>query len=176
MVQNLDRALAYYGEHLRPRERREEALCKDLIREMAPFLDGGHLKKKGDRETLRLILAEQLDALMQHGPLHEEDLRTVFKRVCGVGIEQAEQEGINELRSTFESMFGDLGVDIDLSDLRPDMNEAELAAKAAAMADEFQRKAEASRQAQEASGGRKRPKSKRQIEREEHQRRAEDIR
>jgi hypothetical protein len=176
MAQNLDRALAYYGEHLHPRERRADALRKDLIRELAPFLDRGRLKKKGDREILRLILEGQLEALMEHGPLEEEDLRTVFKRVYGVGIEQAGREGIDELRSTFESMFGDLGVDIDLSDLRPDMSEAELAAKAAAMADEFQRKAEEAQQAQEASREGTRPKSKRQIEREERQRRAEELR
>jgi hypothetical protein len=175
-VQNLDRALAYYAEHLLPREKREEALRKDLIRELAPFLNPGRLKKKGDRRMLRLIVAEQLEAVMGYGPLDDDDLRAIFKKVHGVDIEQAEQEGIDEMRSELESMFDDLGVDIDLSDLRSDMSEAELAAKAAVMADEFQRKAAESQEAQEGSRERKRPKSKRQIEQEERQRSAEELR
>jgi len=60
---------------------------------------------------------------MQHGPLHEEDLRAVFKKVHGIDIERAEQEGINEMRrclnpcSAIWAPYRSFG-------LRPDMSEA----------------------------------------------------
>jgi hypothetical protein len=168
-ARDLDRALAYHGEHLRPREIREEALRKELIRVLLPFLSGP-LKKKRDRQTLRSVLRVQLDALLQRGPLQEEDLRAAFKKVHGLSIEEAEKQGMDGMRSALDAMFDDLGVDIDLSDLRSNMTEAEMAAKIAEMDYEFERAQETAR-----DGGNV-PKSKKQIAREERERKSEELR
>src|SRR5205814_19571 len=46
-VRRLDAALSYYGEHLHPRLQRQNALRKDIIRALMPFLDGpNRLKHK----------------------------------------------------------------------------------------------------------------------------------
>src|SRR5712691_12221715 len=42
-IRRLDTALAYYGEHLHPRLQRKNQLRKDLVRALAPFLDGNRM-------------------------------------------------------------------------------------------------------------------------------------
>ena len=45
-IRRLDEALAYYGVHLHSRLQRQNAMRKDLVRALAPFLDGKRLKRK----------------------------------------------------------------------------------------------------------------------------------
>src|ERR1700690_1554331 len=48
-IHRLDRVLAYYGENIHPRLQRQKALRKELVRALAPFLDGNRLKQKSER-------------------------------------------------------------------------------------------------------------------------------
>jgi hypothetical protein len=48
-IHRLDKVLAYYGEHIHPRLQRQTALRKELVRALAPFLDGNRLKQKSER-------------------------------------------------------------------------------------------------------------------------------
>ena len=89
----LDNALAYYGEHIHPRRQRCGALRKEIVRAMAAFLDSSRLKDKRDCRTLREIIGEQLDAIVEEtGPIEDADLRGLFKRVRGVSYEDLERE------------------------------------------------------------------------------------
>ena len=63
-TRKLDEALACYGEQLHPRLKRCNALRKDLIRAMAPFLDRNRLGQKRDRQTLREIKARGETAVL----------------------------------------------------------------------------------------------------------------
>src|SRR5262245_2606661 len=56
-TRKLDKALAYYGEHLHPRQQRCVALRKEIVRIMATFLDSSRLKDKRDRRAVRDIIA-----------------------------------------------------------------------------------------------------------------------
>jgi hypothetical protein len=173
-TRKLDEALACYGEHLHPRLKRCNALRKDLIRAMAPFLDRNRLGQKRDRQTLREIIREQLDAIIQDdGSIEDADLRALFHRVHGVSYETLERREVDEVRSEMESMFEELGIDIDLSDLRPDMSPESIAAKMAEMSDSFRQKMKDSSNAFPPPGGRK---SKKQLKREERMRQAEEVR
>jgi hypothetical protein len=172
-IRRLDKVLAYYGEHIHPRLQRQKVLRKELVRTLAPFLDGNRLKQN-ERKTLRMIIAEQINEIAgEEGTLTDEDLQVVFKQVHGVDFGQVEQEEMEEMRSVMEEMFGELGVGIDLSDLRPNMSDEELAAKAAEMADRIQQKAEEEERAVRAPAHRK---TKRQLEKEERMRQAEQLR
>ncbi len=172
-VRRLDKALAYYGEHLYPRLQRQKALRKDIVRALVPFLQGNRLKTKRERKALRTILAGQLDAIiLQEGSLFDDDLRALFERVHGVDFAQAEREGVDALCSAMEDMFGDLGIDLDLSNVRPDMSEEAFAEKAAEMAEKFRQQAEEEQRAQQPE----RRKTKRQIEKETRRRHAEEVR
>lgn len=172
-TRELDSALANYAEDLYPRLQRETSLRKDLALALGPYLKGRWLKQKKDRETLRRLLDQQLRFLIdREGPLADPGLQAVFKQVTGFDFEDVMREEAQEMRHVFESMFSDLGIDADVSDLRPDMSEEEVAAAAARMAEVLQARAEQF----ESRGGRERPKSARQLEREERARQAEELR
>jgi hypothetical protein len=173
-IHRLDKVLAYYGEHILPRLQRQTALRKELARALAPFLDGNRLKQKSERKTLRMIIGEQIAEIAgAEGTLTDEDLQAVFKRVHGVDFGQVEQEEMEEMRSAMEEMLGELGIGIDLSDLRPNMSDGELAAKATEMAERIQQEAEEEEGAFRPAAHRK---SKRQLEKEERTRQAEQLR
>jgi hypothetical protein len=173
-IHRLDKVLAYYGEYIHPRMQRQMALRKELIRALAPFLDGNRLKQKSERKTLRMVIAEQINEIAgKEGTLTDEDLQAVFKQVHGVDFGQVEQEEMAEMRSVMEEMFGEIGIGIDLSDLRPDMSDEELASKAAEMAERIQQKAEEEEGAFRPPDNRK---TKRQLEKEERTRQAEQLR
>ena len=173
-TQVLDDALVYYGTHLHPRLQRQNELRKDVVRLLAPFLQKKHLKNKKDRKALRVILSEQLGEIVREdGSLQADDLRAIFRQVHEVDFEVAEREEIEESRSEMKAMLDELGIDIDLSDIRPGMSDVELKAKMAELAATINDKAE---EAQRAFRQQKRRKSKRQLEREEQSRQAEEIR
>ena len=173
-IHRLDKVLAYYGEHIHPRLQRQTALRKELVRALATFLDGNRLKQKSEQKMLRMVIGEQLNEIAgAEGTLMDEDLRGVFQRIHGVDFDEVEREEMEEMRSAMEEMFGEFGIGIDLSDLQPDMSDGELAAKAAEMAERIQQKAE---QVECAFRPPARRKSKRQLEKEERARQAEQLR
>jgi hypothetical protein len=169
-TRRLDQALKYYGEHLHPRLQRISARRKDLIRALAPFLDGKQLAKQ-NRKLLRLLIADQLEmTAAEGGPIDDVDLREIFSRVHGVRYEDAAREELDEVRSEMESMLADFGIDVDFSDLSPDMTPEAMAAKAAKVAAEIRQKAE------EPPSQGDEPKSKRRRKQEERARQAEESR
>ena len=173
-IRRLDGALAYYCQHLHPRLQRQTALRKELVRALAPFLDGNRLQRKSERKTLRMLIGEQINEILaEEGSLTDQDLQALFKRVHGVDFEQLEQEEMDEVRSAMEAMFDEFGIGIDLSDLRPNMSAEELAAKTAEMAERLQQKAEEEERAFRPPARRK---TKRQLEKEERRRQAEQLR
>jgi hypothetical protein len=173
-VGRLDKVLTYYVEYVHPRLQRQNALRNELVRALAPFLNGNRLKGKNERRMLRMFIAEQINEIIgEEGTLTDEDLQAVFKQVHGVDFGQVEQEEMEEMRSAMEEMFGELGIGIDLSDLRPDMSDEELAAKAAEMAERVEQKAEEEERAFRSPTQRK---TKRQLEKEERMRQAEQLR
>jgi hypothetical protein len=172
-TRRLDAALAYYGEHLYPRLRRRTELRKGLVRALAAFLDDKRLKGKKARFTLCRLLADQLGEIhFEEGSLADDDLRALFERLHGRGVEEVASEEFEETREHIESMLNDFGVDIDLSDIKPGMSEETLAAKAAETMARLRGKIE---EKQQPSSPRRR-KNQRQIEKEERQRQAEDLR
>ena len=90
-----------------------------------------------------MIIAGQINEIIQEeGSLADGDRRAIFERVHGVDLGRAEREEMEQARSMMEEMLGELGIQVDLSDLRPDMSDEALAAKAAEMAERIRQKAE----------------------------------
>ena len=172
-ARELDRALADYGEHLYPKLQRETALRRDLVLAFGPYLKPGRLKQKGDRLTLRRLLEAQLHLIVdRENSLEDPGLRSVFKQVTGREFDDVMHEETQEMRQVFESIFSDLGIDVDVSDLGADMSEEEIAAAAARIAEGLQSGVEQTG----SRPRRERPKSARQLEREERARQAEEMR
>jgi exonuclease VII small subunit len=172
-TRRLDAALAYYGQHLYPRLRRKTELRKGLVRALAAFLGDKRLKGKKERATLSQILADHLqEILFAEGSLADDDLRSLFERVHGRGFDEAATEEFEAQREQIESMLSDLGIDIDLSDVKPGMSDEALAAKAAETMARLRQEFEEKQQ----SSIPPRRKSQRQMEKEERQRQAEELR
>jgi len=166
----LNAALAFHAEHVHPRLRRLGDLAKELILALARFLDDKRLKR-GERSKLRVLLEERL---MEVDDLsNDKDLQAVFKKVYGVDFKKAQEEEIEQIRSEIGEMFEDIGIEIDLSDLRPDMNPEEAAAKAAEIGEKLRQKDE---EFERAFPPPKRRKTKRQLEREALLEQAEQLR
>jgi len=170
----LDRALAYYGVHLHPRLKRLTELRKGIVRLCARYLTRKHLRQQRERKTLQMFLADQLEQIIaEEGSLADDDLRALFEHVHGIDFAQSERESFEESRSFIEDMFADVGIDIDIDDINPDISEAEFAAKFANMAGQIQEKFENEKHEMRRPGVRK---SKRQLQQEELMRSAEEVR
>jgi hypothetical protein len=166
----LDRALIFEATELRPRVERVTALRTALVRNFAPFLDDRRLKP-GQKKTLRAILKEQLDEIVRHVRCPDADLNALFERLHGIGYAEAAQGELEEARSSMAAMFDELGVNVDVPELHPDMTDEDLAAAAARLADGM-RRAEEQRTSQAASHW----KTRRERHEEERARGFEQLR
>ncbi|MEK6801482.1 MAG: J domain-containing protein [Nitrospirota bacterium] len=173
-TRRLDEALAYWAQHLHPRQVRLTALRKDILRALAPFIENPRPLRKNEQKALQAMVADQLDAIGEtEGSLVDADLRTLFERVHRVSFDHAERAGFEEARSIMEEAFGEFGIEIDFSDLRPRATGEGLAAKAAEMAERVRKKVEEEAGASTRSD---RSKSKRQSAKEARLQQAEEIR
>ena len=172
-ARELNGVLADYAEQLHPKVQRETLLRKEMVLALGPYLQKDRLKQKKDRETLRRLLDAQLHHIVDRdGPLVDPDLQAVFKQVTGFDFEDVMREEAQEMRQVFESVFSDLGIDMDVSDIGPGMSDEEMAAAAARMAESFRARADQT----ENRGRRERSKSPRHLQREERARQVEALR
>jgi hypothetical protein len=141
----LDRLLMFHAAEIRPRTDRAVALRVGLVRALAPFLDDRRLTKAQHR-VLRRILVEQLDDVLTHLEKPDLDLQALFERLHGVSYAQAVQDDIEEAQAGMAAVFDELGLDVEVPELRADMTEEDAAAAAAQLAHEL-RRAEESRDA-----------------------------
>jgi hypothetical protein len=141
----LDRLLVFHAAEIRPRTDRAVALRAGLVRALAPFLDDRRLTKAQHR-VLRRILVEQLDDVLTVVEKPDPDLQVLFERLHDISYAQAVQDDMKEAQAGMAAIFDELGLDIELPELRPDMTEEDAAAAAAQLAHEL-RRAEESRDA-----------------------------
>lgn len=138
----LDRLLVFHAAEIRPRTERAVALRAGLVRALAPFLDNRRLAN-AQRHVLKRILVEQLDDLLTHlDGKPDPDLQALFERLHGISYAQALDNDMKLAQAGMAAIFDELGLDVELPELRPDMNEEDAAAAAAQLADEFRRAAE----------------------------------
>ena len=166
----LDDALVFHAAHVRPLIARLAALRGDAVRRLQPFLDDVRLKR-GDREILADILAAQLEELLATQDTLDQGLQDLFERLNGITVADVEQEQMSEAKAAMAAMFAELGLDLEVPDLRADMSQEEVAAAAAAMEDRMRRAEEARR-----SKAPPRRRTKRQIRQEEQAQRFEALR
>lgn len=137
----LEQLLVFHAAEIRPRGDRAAALRADLTRALVPFLDDRRLTKAQHR-TLRQILVEQLDAVLMHVQTPDPELQALFERLHDISYTQALQDDIDEAQAGMAAIFDELGLDIDMPELRPGMTEEDAAAAAAQLAAELRRAAQ----------------------------------
>jgi hypothetical protein len=156
----LDDALIVHAAQVRPRLDRVAALRTDVVRAIAGYLDARVLKK-ADVRLLKALLTEQVDEILAHVQTPPPDITALFERLHGVGFDEMVQESLDEARAEMADIFDELGLDMDVPDLRVDMTEEDMAASAARMAGRLRELHEA--QAAQPCGRRK---SKRELKAE----------
>jgi hypothetical protein len=166
----LDQGLVFHAAEVRPRLERAVALRTQLALALEPFLEDRRLKRH-DRGVLHAILVEQVDDILSHVEHPGADLQGLFERLHGLAYSDAVQEDMDALRVDVEAVFDELGLDVEMPDLRGGMSEEELAATAARFVDEMQRAAEtAEREVPN------RRKTKRELREEERAQRSAELR
>jgi hypothetical protein len=117
------------------------------------------------------ILAGQLDDLLATQETLDQDLKDLFERLNGITVADVEHEQMSEAKAAMAAMFAELGLDMEVPDLRADMSEEEVAATVAAMEDQM-RRAEEERRSNEPP----RRRTKRPMKQEEQAQRFEALR
>lgn len=146
----LDDALIFHAAHLRPRQERVLELRTQVVRTLRPFLTDRRLNP-ADRRALQTLLAAQLDEVLGNSESPDQDLRELFGILHGVGYEEAVEDELEAGRAAMGAMFEDLGLDIDVTRLRADMTEEEIAVMMAETAEQLRRQ-EAERAARRSTG------------------------
>jgi hypothetical protein len=171
---SLEAALVVHAAELRPRMQQVTDLRRDIVRALWPFTSGRQIKA-ADRHALRDVIAGQIDMIVSRDLSPEPDIQAIFEQVHGVSWDDAVRDGLYEAQAMMAEAFDDLGLDVDVPELRPDMTEAEMAAIGARMAERLQQV-----EAEHAERERARPPGKREAQRlardEERRRRVEQMR
>ena len=74
-----------------------------------------------------------------HLEMPDSDLQALFERLHDVSYAQAVQADIKEAQAGMAAIFDELGLDVELPELRTDMTEEDAAAAAAQLVDELRR-------------------------------------
>lgn len=170
-TERLTTHLEFYRAQIRPLEVQVAEARKAVVRLLFPYLNGPSLGRRKGKSAVRGVIQEQLQAIMEvFGELPDEDLRTVFEAVEGKSMKEAEADDFEMMREQLGEMLGSMGVDADLSGMRPGMSDAEVAAQMA------QLKARIEEERSNAEASESRPKTKKQLEREAREQAAEELR
>jgi hypothetical protein len=125
---------------------------------------------KAQHRVLRRIQIEQLDDVLTHLEKPDPDLQALFERLHDVSYAQAVQDDIAEAQAGMAAMFDELGLDVEVPELRADMTEEDAAAAAAQLAHELRR-------AEESRGAKPKPRQEKAARAaEERARRHEQLR
>ena len=137
-TRRLDGLLVFHAAEVRPRQARAVELRSGLVRALAPLMDHRRLGKT-QRAVLRQILVEHLDEVLAHTSTPDDDLQTLFQQLHRTSFAQALRNQIDEARADMSAMFDEIGLEIDVPDLRPDMTPDDIAAATARFAEDLER-------------------------------------
>ncbi len=167
---SLQQKLTFYGKNIYPLEQRQIALHKDLTRSLYKFFQDNKLFSKNDKAILGEIISMQLHALFQLEQTEpDNEFKEIFKDVEKVDYDEAAGEELDTMKQEMQSMFDEMGVDIDLEEMNRSLTEEEIMQKIEDLQNQFRQQAAKKEQ----SPGRK---TKRQLEKEAKERQAEETR
>jgi hypothetical protein len=140
-TRRLNDALSYHSAHVIPRQAKAAQLRVEIVRSLFPFLLDKRLKRKGDRNALRRLLAQQIAMVADVEDVLPEDLSEIFRQVQGCSFEEFEEQATTAILQETENMWREMGVNVDLSRLRDVVNrEDELEGKVTEIIGELERK------------------------------------
>lgn len=177
LTDRLNRDVDFFAKEIQPRQLELGTEIKKLVRLIYPFLKERSLGRRNARALLTEFLRDRLDDIIAiFGSLTDPDLEEIFETIEGQSLQKANAEDFDDMRQELADMLGAMGVEVDLSKLRPEMTDAEIAAEMAQMQAKLREKQQQEQAERQQSQTKSRPKTKRQIEKEAREREAEEIR
>jgi len=169
---DLDQKVAFYVAKMVPIEQKIDAGRAIIVKRIYPFCDRKSKIPSSGRKILKEIIFEFLDDLLTTPPYDsDEELKIIFEQVAGATIEQQQKDSFEESKDDLEFMFRAMGLDIDMSEFHAGMTEQEIMQKMF----EFQEKMHMNNDEPDQPPP-ARKKTKKQIEREEKEKRMEEAR
>ena len=179
MTERLNRDVEFFAKEIQPRQLELGAEIKNLVRLLFPYLRErpASLGRRNARAILTDFLRDRLaDIISTFGSLPDPDLQQIFEKIEGQSLQKAKAEDFDDMRQELGDILGAMGVEVDLSNLRPEMSDAEIAAEMAEMQARLHEKLQQEHAERKRASDKSRPKTKRQIEKETREREVEEIR
>ena len=172
----LDECLMFYGNVIHPLEQEMLILQKEVTKLLYKFYMNnkfviGNLGNK-KRQILKDIISVQLDNILcgdKNEP--DEEIKHIYQNIFGVSYEAVAKEGFSEIINEMESMFSNMGLDVDLSDIDIKSGEEDIFRKIK----EIEEKAKRDLENEQASQGVKK-KTKKQLAKELKEQQIEEAR
>jgi len=169
-ARTLDQKLDFYGKQIYPLEQREIVLLKDLTRSLYQFFQESHLFSRNDRAILGEIISVQW-----HNIIHLEqtepdaEFKEIFRAVEHRDYDEAAEEELDSIKEEMQARFADMGLDLDLEDMDRTLTEEELFEKITQIREQLQQQAKR-------NGAAPKRKTKKQLEKEANEKKAEEAR
>ncbi len=175
-TRQFDEALIFHAEHIGPRLRRMADLRTQLVRVLQPYLDDSRLKPPA-RRALRAMLTEQLDNVVESKGVLDDGLQALFERLHGTTLDDLKRVQLDSARRAMETMFADMGLDLDLSGFHAGMSQEEMEARSEDMLEKLRRQIDEPPLGDPAGAPRRgsKKKTKRVMAEEERVRRSEEL-
>jgi hypothetical protein len=169
--QILDEKLNFYAGHLHPLEQQDVQLRKEVVKLLFPYFTEKKPLGKRNKNVLRNILTVLLNAIFSLDDSEpDEELKKVFEALEGMSLEESDKQEAERMKKQLSELLKSMGYELDFSGLDPNMSPEELAAKLEEMEQDLNRQ-------QDENEHRKtvRKKTKKQLEKEERDRQAEEM-
>jgi hypothetical protein len=131
-TERMNRHLGLYSVEIHPLEVKIVEQRKRVVRRLYPFLDCREIPGRKQRQVLREVLLTHLTQVAaEEGDLQDEDLIAIRDAITESmplrpPDKDEDKEFLEELKERAAADFKNMGVDVDLSKLRPDMSPEEL--------------------------------------------------
>jgi len=115
--ESLDDALAYYGKTIHPLEMQLLELRKETVKKIFKHYKDKKTFSKKDREVLKHVINAQLEDIFYFSSGEPDDeIKKIFKETQGISYEASLKNEMDEMKETLQSMFEEMGVDINIDD------------------------------------------------------------
>lgn len=124
--QQFDEALAFYHSHVEPERNRLARKLEECIKIIFHYYKSVKKLNTEDKELLKAALLHQIEQLFSLVPYAETDreIGEIFQNLQGFSYEEIVKDEFEEGRQMIQSMFAEKGIDVDLSDLDFNPNDA----------------------------------------------------
>jgi hypothetical protein len=131
LVRDLDRALQFYHENIRPVEGTLADLLTERVRIVYRFYKQKMKISRSEKDALKELISDDINEIMQMVFLADvpEDVKKIFKDLNGFDYGDIATEEFGEMKSELQEVFKEQGIDIDLSEINVNDREEEMMQK-----------------------------------------------